>query len=49
VNAGINAHLEVTGENDHHKAEALFKAFGIALKRAIRVTGSGIPSTKGVL
>jgi len=49
VNAGINAHLEVTGENDHHKVEALFKAFGIALKRAIRVTGSGIPSTKGVL
>lgn len=49
ANAGINAHLEVTGENDHHKAEALFKAFGIALKRAVRVTGSGIPSTKGVL
>jgi imidazoleglycerol-phosphate dehydratase len=49
ANAGINAHLDVTGENDHHKAEALFKAFGIALKRAVRVTGSGIPSTKGVL
>jgi len=49
ANAGINAHIEVTGENDHHKAEALFKAFGIALKRAVRVTGSGIPSTKGVL
>lgn len=48
-NAGINVHLDVTGENDHHKAEALFKAFGIALKRAARVTGSGIPSTKGVL
>ncbi|MCZ7400661.1 MAG: imidazoleglycerol-phosphate dehydratase HisB [Candidatus Methanoperedens sp.] len=49
TNAGINVHLEATGENDHHKAEALFKAFGIALKRAVRVTGSGIPSTKGVL
>ena len=49
TNAGINAHLEATGENDHHKAEALFKAFGIALKRAVRVTGSSIPSTKGVL
>jgi len=49
ANAGINAHIDVTGENDHHKAEALFKAFGIALKRAVRVTGSGIPSTKGVL
>jgi imidazoleglycerol-phosphate dehydratase len=49
TNAGINVHLEATGENDHHKAEALFKAFGIALKRSARVTGSGIPSTKGVL
>ena len=48
-NAGINAHLNVTGENDHHKIEALFKAFGIALKRAVRQSGSGIPSTKGVL
>lgn len=48
-NAGINAHLSVTGENDHHKIEALFKAFGIALKRAVRTSGSGIPSTKGVL
>ena len=48
-NAGINAHLEVTGENDHHKTEALFKAFGVALKRAVSITGSGIPSTKGVL
>ncbi len=48
-NAGINVHLDVTGENDHHKAEALFKAFGIALKRAVKITGSGVPSTKGVL
>ncbi len=48
-NAGINVHMDVTGENDHHKAEALFKAFGIALRKAVKVTGSGIPSTKGVL
>lgn len=48
-NAGINAHLHVTGKNDHHKIEALFKAFGIALKRAIKISGSGVPSTKGVL
>ena len=48
-NAGINAHLHVTGENDHHKIEALFKAFGIALKRAVKISGSGVPSTKGVL
>lgn len=48
-NAGINVHMEVTGQNDHHKAEALFKAFGIALKKAVKITGSGVPSTKGVL
>jgi len=49
INAGINVHLEARGENDHHKTEALFKAFGVALKRAVRITGSGIPSTKGML
>jgi len=48
-NAGMNAHLNVTGENDHHKIEALFKGFGIALKRAVRISGTGVPSTKGVL
>ncbi len=48
-NAGINAHLSVTGENDHHKIEALFKAFAVALKRAVRISGTGVPSTKGVL
>lgn len=48
-NAGINTHMSVSGENDHHKVEALFKAFGIALKRAVRITGTQVPSTKGVL
>ncbi len=48
-NAGINAHMSVTGENDHHKIEVLFKAFAVALKRAVRVSGTGVPSTKGVL
>ncbi len=48
-NAGINVHMEVTGENDHHKIEALFKAFGVALKRAAKISGSGVPSTKGIL
>lgn len=48
-NAGITAHLSVTGENDHHKIEALFKAFGIALKKAIKVSSSELLSTKGVL
>ncbi len=48
-NAGINAHMSVTGENDHHKIEALFKVFAVALKRAAKVSGTGVPSTKGVL
>jgi len=47
---GVNAHLEVPrGENDHHIAEALFKAFGRALRDAARVTGEAVPSTKGSL
>jgi len=48
-NAGINVHMKVEGENDHHKIEALFKAFAVALRRAAVVGGDGVPSTKGVL
>ena len=45
-----NIHLSILeGENTHHKIEALFKAFAYALKAAVAVTGSGIPSTKGTL
>jgi imidazoleglycerol phosphate dehydratase HisB len=44
-------HVDVLhGDNDHHKAEAAFKALAIALRRAVARTGSGeIPSTKGSL
>ena len=41
-----------TGENDHHKTEACFKAFGRALRaggRAAKATARRVPSTKGVL
>jgi imidazoleglycerol-phosphate dehydratase len=38
------------GANDHHRAEAAFKATALALREAVRADGSGqIPSTKGVL
>jgi imidazoleglycerol-phosphate dehydratase/histidinol-phosphatase len=46
---GAAIHIEVTGSNDHHKTEACFKAFGRALRQAIRTEDSGIPSTKGVI
>ena len=44
-------HVDVLeGENDHHKAEAAFKALAIALRRAVARTGlADIPSTKGSL
>ncbi|MGM9935654.1 imidazoleglycerol-phosphate dehydratase HisB [uncultured Clostridium sp.] len=50
-NAGITLHMKVLyGENDHHKIEALFKAFGRALKEAKHVSEeNGLPSTKGKL
>ena len=48
--AGITLHVDVLrGENDHHKTEACFKAFGRALRDAIRREGDALPSTKGVL
>ncbi|MFT4541442.1 MAG: imidazoleglycerol phosphate dehydratase HisB [Planctomycetota bacterium] len=40
---------QICGENDHHKAEAAFKAVALALRAAVRLDGTGIPSTKGVL
>ena len=50
LNSGITLHLSVEyGKNTHHMIEALFKAFGCALKQAISQTCEGIPSTKGVL
>ena len=48
-NAKMNLHATVTGFNDHHKIEALFKAFAYALRRAVKIEGEGIKSTKGVL
>lgn len=44
-------HVDVLrGENDHHKAEAAFKALALALRVAVsRVADESVPSTKGVL
>lgn len=50
-NAQMNLHLSTMyGEDDHHIAEAAFKALALALKNAVRFDDSQeIPSTKGVL
>ncbi len=50
--ARMNLHAEVLyGRNDHHKAEALFKAFARALAAAVSIDPGrqDIPSTKGTL
>ena len=51
VNAGMTLHLDMCyGKNDHHKCEALFKAFAHALKIAVQENADGtVLSTKGVL
>ena len=48
--AGWTLHLTmVRGRNTHHVIEASFKATARALRDAVRLEGSGIPSTKGTL
>ena len=46
-----NLHISARGENDHHIAEAIFKAFARALKAAVRREPFNyeIPSSKGLL
>jgi imidazoleglycerol-phosphate dehydratase len=48
--AGITLHVTSRrGRNVHHIVEAAFKGLGRSLREAVRVDGSGVPSTKGVL
>jgi len=53
IHARMNVHARVEyGRNDHHKIEALYKAFGRALDAATMRDprlGNAVPSTKGVL
>jgi imidazoleglycerol-phosphate dehydratase len=45
-----NVHIDlIRGRNGHHAAEAIFKAFSIALREAKEVIGTSIASTKGVI
>ncbi len=47
LGAAIN--IKVDGENTHHMIEACFKGVGRALRQAIRITDTQLPSTKGTL
>lgn len=47
--AKCNLNIKAEGTNEHHKIEAIFKAFAKAIKVAIRKEGNQLPSTKGVL
>ncbi len=50
IHLGATIHVDlIRGRNRHHIAEATFKALGLALREAVKVTGSGVPSSKGVL
>ena len=46
---GVTLNLKAQGRNDHHVAEGLFKAFGRTLRDAVKIEGSDLPSSKGVL
>ncbi len=50
IHLGATIHVDlIRGRNRHHIAESTFKALGLALREAVRVSGSGIPSSNGVL
>lgn len=47
IEAGCTVHVEASGRDDHHVAEAAFKALGQALRQAVAEGDPGIRSTKG--
>lgn len=50
VHGNLTLHQKALyGDNAHHITEGLFKSLGLAIKDAIRVEGTGVTSTKGVL
>src|SRR5690606_30382091 len=44
-----NLNVKAEGTNEHHKIEAIFKAFAKAIRMAVRKEGNQLPSTKGIL
>ena len=50
TSANITLHVTlIRGRNVHHIIEAAFKGLGRSLRDAVRIEGTGVPSTKGVL
>jgi imidazoleglycerol-phosphate dehydratase len=50
VGAGITLHIRsVSGKNGHHVIEASFKGVARALRDAVKIEGTSVPSTKGTL
>jgi imidazoleglycerol-phosphate dehydratase/histidinol-phosphatase len=49
--AAMNLNIQAQGDNEHHKIEAIFKAFARALKAAVRrdISNYTLPSSKGLL
>jgi len=48
--AGITLHMRsLSGKNGHHIIEASFKGVARSLRDAVRIEGTGVPSTKGAL
>ncbi len=47
--ARCNLNIKAGGVNEHHKIEAIFKAFAKAIRMAVKREGNQLPSTKGIL
>jgi imidazoleglycerol-phosphate dehydratase/histidinol-phosphatase len=47
--AACNLHIDASGDNEHHKIEAIFKAFARAIRMGIKKIDDQLPSTKGIL
>lgn len=47
--ARVNLNIKLEGENTHHLVEISFKAFARVLREAVKIEGSAISSTKGIL
>ena len=47
--AKCNLNIKAEGYIEHHKIEAIFKAFGRAIKMSVKIDGNVLPTTKGIL